>query len=143
MPTEKVPDFKNTYVIDMDALHNKPLKWTARGILLPIKLKNGVKPKSSTESEKLFTERPVLRMIEQYPVLFPMVNRNANTITEYVDTNGNSLVSIYPNNDIETHDQDWKSHLGMDAMKDLVTLYKEHKATMDSARGALSQIKQK
>ena len=140
---QKTPKFKNTYLIDMDAVRTKPLEYTQNGIILPIKLKNGTKP-ASNESTKLFAERPVLRMLEQYPVLFPMVkNGAANTITEYLDTKGNPLICIYPNNDSEQYNQDWQSHFDANAMKDLITLYEEHKNTIESARGALHQIKKK
>ena len=138
---KKVSSFKNTYVIDMRAVREHPVQWTENGAILPIESINGVVPKTIEESTKLFAERPVRRMLEQYSVLFPMVNKAAQTITEYIDLGGKPLITLYPNNDVYKNNDDWQLYLGRVAMEDLRKIYEKQKRNMEGVAGALRQLK--
>lgn len=138
---KKVSLFKNTYVIDMRAVREHPVQWTENGAILPIESINGAAPTTPEESIKLFAERPVRRMLEQYSVLFPMVNKAAQTITEYVDLGGKPLITLYPNNDVYKNNDDWQLYLGRVAMEDLRRIYEKQKRNMEGVAGALRQLK--
>ena len=66
-------------------------------------------------------------MIAQYPVLFPMLNKDARTITEYLSADGKPLITIYPNAEIDVHDSDWQNGLSRDALFDLHNMYQKRK----------------
>ncbi len=138
---KKVSSFKNTYVIDMRALSERPVQWTENGAILPIESINGAAPATPEESIKLFAERPVRRMLDQYSVLFPMVNKAAQTITEYIDLDGKPLITLYPNNDVYKNNDDWEMYLGRAALDDLREVYDRQKHTMAGIAGALRQLK--
>ena len=138
---KQVVSFKNTYVIDMRALRGRPIEWTEKGAILPIESKNGSLPTSPEDTHKLFAEHQTRRMIEQYSILFPIVNKAAQTITEYLDVNGNPLITLFPNNDIYKNNDDWQMHLSRTALDDLRNLYERQKRTMDGVAGVLRQLK--
>ena len=141
---KKVSLFKNTYVIDMNKLRSHPIEWTPSGAILPIESKNGALPASPEDGYKLFAERQVRRMLEQYSILAPTVKKNeANTITEYLDLNGKPLITLYPNNDTYTHDINWQSGLSIAALEDLHAVYARQKRAMDGIAGALRQLHKK
>lgn len=140
---KKVSLFKNTYVIDMRALREHPIQWTTNGAILPIESKNGVAPRTPEESEKLFSERQTRRMLDMHPILFPMVNKAAQTITEYLDYDGKPSVTLYPNNDIYPNKADWQMYIGRMALDDLRTVYERQKRAMEGIAGALRQLKNK
>ena len=142
---KKVTPFKNEYMIDMAKLANRPLSWTADGILLPIEKIND-KPLDTNKNQetiKLFAERQAKRMVEQYPILFPMINRDARTVIEYIATDGHAVISLYPNSDLDIHDKDWSEQLSKTALEDLMTLYSKRKNAYESARGAINSVLQK
>lgn len=140
---KKVTPFKNEYMIDMAKLSKQPINYTLNGILLPIEKINGNVVTDAPKMTKLFAERPAQRMIEQYPVLFPMTNRDARTVIEYIATDGHALITLFPNADVEIHDHDWQQHLTITAMEDLVKTYNERKSAFDGIRGALQTLSKK
>ncbi|MBO4700896.1 MAG: hypothetical protein J5620_04080 [Alphaproteobacteria bacterium] len=140
---KKVTPFKNEYMIDMAKLSKQPTNYTLNGILLPIEKINGNVVTDTPKMTKLFAERPAKRMIEQYPVLFPMTNRDARTVIEYIATDGHALITLFPNADVEIHDQDWQQHLTITAMEDLVKTYNKRKSAFDGIRGALQTLSKK
>ena len=139
----KVAPFKNEYMIDMAKLNKQPTNYTIHGILLPIEKINGNVVTDAPQSTKLFAERPAKRMIEQYPILFPMVNRDARTIIEYIATDGHALITVFPNSDLDIHDQDWQKHLTRTALEDLRDIYNKRKNAFEGIRGALQSISRK
>jgi len=136
----KKATFKKEYVIDMAKLSKQPTNYTLKGIILPIEKINGAVVTEAPESTKLFAERPTKRMIEQYPILFPMINRDARTIIEYIATDGHTLITLFPNADLDIQDQNWQKHLTTTALADLRDTYNKRKAAYDSARGALHAL---
>ena len=138
-----VTSFKNEYLIDMSKLSKQPTSYALNGILLPIKKINGNLVTENPKLTKLFAERPTKRMIEQYPVLFPMTNHDAHTIIEYIAADGHALITLFPNSDLDIHDQDWQEHLTITAMEDLREMYNKRKNAFESARGALHAVSQK
>lgn len=145
MTKKTTTTFKNEYIIDMVKLKKLPIIWTPNGAELPMEKINGqaINGTPPIEFARLFSERPVKRMIAQYPVLFPILNKAARTITEYLSTNGKPLLTMYPNADIDIHDPDWQNNLSKDALIDLYETYKERKKEIDSMRGALHQFSEK
>ena len=135
--TKKTVPFKNVYLIDMKKLAKNPIDWTPNGAVLPIEKVNGVPNDKKPVFTKLFSERHTKRMIEQYPVLFPMLNRDACTIIEYIARDGHALITLYPNADLDIHDQDWQDHLTRPAIEDLREIYNKRKKTFDGLRGAV------
>ena len=134
---KKVTPFKNEYMIDMAKLDKQPINYTLNGILLPIEKINGTVVTEAPKLTKLFAERPAERMIEQYPVLFPMINRDARTVIEYIATDGHALITLFPNADLDIHDQDWQEHLSTTALEDLRDTYNKRKKAFDGLRGAV------
>ena len=134
---KKVTPFKNEYMIDMAKLDKQPINYTLNGILLPIEKINGAVVTEAPKLTKLFAERPAERMIEQYPVLFPMINRDARTVIEYIATDGHALITLFPNADLDIHDQNWQEHLTMAALEDLRNTYDKRKKAFDGLRGAV------
>lgn len=98
--------FKNTYIIDMEKLLNKPLTFMPNGTILPIEKKNG---KAVTdEVPKLFSERFVKKMIKEYPNLSDVIGVvSARTVIEYLDQDGTPVLTLYPTNDTDLHKNDW------------------------------------
>lgn len=129
--------FKNVYLIDMQKLAKQPIAWTTAGAILPIEQINGVATDNQVKFTKLFSERHTKRMIEQYPILFPMLNRDARTIIEYIAGDGHALITLYPNADLDIHDQNWQEHLNRIALDDLRTTYDKRKKAFDGMRGAV------
>ena len=134
---ESTSSFKNVYLVDMKKLNKQPIDWTAHGILLPIETINGNAITDNPKFTKLFAERPAKRMIEQYPILFPMLNRDARTIIEYIAGDGHALITLYPNADLDIHDQNWQEHLNRIALDDLRTTYNKRKKAFEGLRGAV------
>lgn len=137
---KKVTPFKNEYMIDMDKLSKQPTNYTLNGILLPIEKINGNETPKMT---KLFAERQAKRMVEQYPILFPMINRDARTVIEYIATDGHALITLFPNADIDIHDTNWQEHLTKTALEDLYNIYNRRKQTFEGMRGAIQSALQK
>ena len=101
--------FKNTYLIDMDKLSKQPFNFMPNGAILPIEQKNGVALTSDTP--KLFSERFAAKMVKEYSILSNIIGKqNARTIVEYLDMDGNPILTLYPTNDTELHKNDW-SHI--------------------------------
>ncbi len=140
---KKTATFKNEYTIDMAKLNKQPTNYTINGILLPIEKINGVDVTETPNLTKLFAERPAKRMIEQYPVLFPITNRDARTIIEYIASDGHALISLFPNADLDIHDQNWQEHLTMAALEDLRNTYDKRKKMFEGIRGALHALSKK
>ena len=141
--TKKKAKFKNEYMIDMDKLSKHPTSYTLNGIILPVGKINGTTVTETPKLTKVFAERYAKRMIEQYPILFPMINRDACTIIEYVAPDGHALISLFPNADVDIHDKDWQKYLPEPAMKDLLTIYNKRKNAFDGMRGAIQSVLQK
>ncbi|MBO4745657.1 MAG: hypothetical protein J5613_01125 [Alphaproteobacteria bacterium] len=105
MANEDTP-FKNTYVIDMGKLLTHPFNFMPNGTILPIETKNG--EHVTDEVPKLFSERLVKKMINEYPDLSDSIGSlTARTIIEYMDVNGQPVLTLYPTNDTELHTNDW------------------------------------
>lgn len=105
MANEDTP-FKNTYVIDMGKLLTHPFNFMPNGTILPIETKNG--EHVTDEVPKLFSERLVKKMINEYPDLSDSIGSlTARTIIEYIDVNGQPVLTLYPTNDTELHTNDW------------------------------------
>ena len=129
--------FKNTYVIDMAKIRTIPVIYTPNVVELPLET-------GFTNPARLFSERHVKHMIEQYPVLFPVIGKKANTIIDYVSNDGRPLITIYPNiADIDIHDKDFEQLLNRTALEDLNTTIKEHKNYIQGLRGALHEYSKK
>lgn len=133
--------FKNIYLIDMKKLVKQPINWTPNGAVLPIEKMNDVPADEKTVFTKLFSERHTKRMIDQYPILFPIINRDARTIIEYIAENGKPLITLYPNADVDIHDQNWQEYLTRAAKEDFINAYQHHKKTIDGMRGILMTLK--
>lgn len=98
--------FKNTYVIDMGKLLKQPFNFMPNGTILPIETKNGEHVTDAVP--KLFSERLVKKMINEYPDLSDSIGSlTARTIIEYMDVNGQPILTLYPTNDTELHTNDW------------------------------------
>ena len=134
----ETPVFKNTYVIDMKQLSAHPLTWTPNGrVELPIETKNGIAPTDPNEKKHGFDERHANRMIKQYPVLFPIVNKTARTVIEYLDSTGRPVLALYPSNDIDFYRDNRHQDLTPAALADLYTVCQEYKKFINGAMGAL------
>ena len=140
---KKVAPFKNEYMIDMDKLKKQPTDYTLNGILLPIEKINGAAVTEAPKMTKLFAERQAKRMVEQYPILFPMINRDARTVIEYIATDGHALITLFPNADVDVHDTNWQEHLTKTALEDLYTIYNKRKTAFEGMRGAIQSALQK
>lgn len=140
---KKVANFKNEYMIDMATVIKQPTNYTINGILLPIEKINGEPITETPKVTKLFAERPTKRMIEQYPVLFPMTNRDARTIIEYIANDGHALITLFPNSDLDIQDQNWQEHLTPTALADLRETYNKRKNAFEGIRGALQALSKK
>lgn len=136
---KELASFKNEYMIDMDELRKHPINYTLNGILLPVAKING---KLVTEN-KLFAERQSKRMIEQYPILFPMTNRDARTIIEYIAPDGRAIITLFPNADVDIHDKDWHHQLTTAAIEDLRDTYNKRQNAFNGIRGALQALSKK
>ncbi len=132
--------FKNEYMIDMNKLNKQPTSYTLNGVLLPIEKINGADVTEKSQLTKLFAERPALRMVEQYSVLFPMMNRDARTIIEYVAKDGHALITLFPNADLDIHDKNWQEHLTENALADLLAIYNKRKSAYEGMRGAIQSV---
>jgi len=127
---QKEPTYKNTYVIDMEKVLNDRLMWTVLGASLPILTKNN-KPENSV---KMLSERLAKKMVKQYEQLSKIIGKtDAATIIEYLDTNGRPLITLYPTNDVDVHNNDW-SNLAASAMADLQRIHDERIAMINRAR---------
>ena len=137
--------FKNEYIIDMAKLNSRPIIWTPSDAELPVETINGQTITWPTPDKfvRLFSERQVKHMIAQYPVLFPMLNKDARTITEYLSADGKPLITIYPNAEIDVHDPDWQNGLSRDALFDLHNMYQKRKQEIESMRGVLNELTKK
>lgn len=140
---KKKATFKNEYMIDMEKLNKQPTNYTINGILLPIEKINGTEVTDATNQTKVFAERQTNHMIEQYNVLFPMINRDARTVIEYIASDGHALITLFPNSELYIHDQNWQEHLSKDALADLANTYNKRKTAFESARGALHALSKK
>lgn len=140
---KKKATFKNEYMIDMAKLDKQPINYTLNGILLPIEKINDTVVTEAPKLTKLFAERQTEHMIKQYPILFPMINRDARTIIEYIAKNGQAVITLFPNAEVYIHDQNWQEHLSKDALADLMATYNKRKNAFESARGALHAVSQK
>lgn len=140
MQKQKTP-FKNVYLIDMKKLAKQPIDWTPNGAVLPIEKMNDIPTDDKAVFTKLFSERHTKRMIDQYPVLFPIINRKARTIIEYIAADGKPLITLYPNADVDIHNQDWQVYMTRPAREDLIKMYDDHKKMIEAMRGVLMSLK--
>lgn len=140
---KKKATFKNEYIIDMAKLDKQPINYTLNGILLPIEKINDTVVTEAPKLTKLFAERQTEHMIKQYPILFPMINRDARTIIEYITKDGQAVITLFPNSEIDIHNKNWQEHLSKEALEDLVATYNKRKNAFESARGALHAVSQK
>lgn len=140
MDKQKTP-FKNIYLIDMRKLAKQPIDWTPNGAVLPIEKMNNIPTDNKTVFTKLFSERHTKRMIDQYPVLFPIITHDARTIIEYISADGKPLITLYPNADVDIHNADWQKYLTTTAKEDFMNMYNNHKKMIEGMRGALMSLK--
>jgi hypothetical protein len=121
--TKENDSFKNTYVIDMAKLLKQPFKFMPNGAILPIETKNG--EHVTDEVPKLFSERLVKKMINEYPDLSDSIGTvTARTIIEYLDVNGKPILTLYPTNDTELHTNDW-THIDGRVLPEIQTLIQQ------------------
>lgn len=126
--------FKNVYVIDMNKVLSNRVTWTVLGAVLPVSSKNGTVP-SGENFVKQLSERCVKKMIKQYDILSTALGETeASTVIEYLDKSGTPVVTLYPTNDIDVHNNDW-TDLSPTAIDDL---YKIHTQRVT----ALNKLKQ-
>lgn len=102
MANEQNP-YKKVYIIDMNRVKSK-VNALLMGNTLPI-----INPDDATKPTfKEFSERCVRKCINQYDILVAALGtQTAGTIIEYLDQSGKPLVTLYPTNDIDVHNNDW------------------------------------
>jgi hypothetical protein len=139
---DRTQSFKKTFVVNMTKITHEELPvLTVKGRALPIKKINGItQPKETIE---VFADQPINTMIAQYSVLSKMVYEGACTITQYIDEHGNPIVTLFPNNNLDPHQENWNALLSKPAREDFIELYKKQQRIMDSARGALLSLNKK
>lgn len=132
---ENKNSYKNVYLIDIDRIKNK-VSTLLMGNTLPVIDQNAT-TQNDTPTFKVFSERCVRKCIGQYNILSAALgNTTARTIIEYLDKSGKPLVTLYPTNDIDVHNNDW-TNLSTVAFDDLhktiqerTNLIKQYKKTV-------------
>lgn len=103
--------YKQIYLIDMDEVSKRPFDRVPSGILLPIVHNNG--------QPKIFSEHFAIKTVKSYPSLSKIIGeQDARTIIDYLDTDGNPIVTLYPTNDVDLHRNDW-TKFSTDGFNDL------------------------
>ncbi len=88
---------KHTYRIDVKKLETTPIVETNAGYVeLPTTI-------DKQEITTLFKADEVRLMLKQYSVLYPMIQKQAETIIEFVDSKGEAILTIFPNTNIDFH----------------------------------------
>lgn len=118
--------YKKVYIVDMARLKNNKVTTLLMGNILPI-----VNQADATKPTfKEFSERCVRKCIEQYNILAAAFGtQTACTIIEYLDGAGKPIVTLFPTNDIDVHNNDW-TNLSPAAFDDLHRTINERNAMM-------------
>lgn len=118
--------YKKVYTVDMARLKNNRATALLMGNILPIVNQND----ATKPPFKEFSERCARKCINLHDILAAALGEEtACTIIEYLDEAGKPIVTLFPTNDIDVHNNDW-TNLSPDALDDLRKTMKERSDMM-------------